>query len=87
MPPRPSCSSRPDVDPSRIGAIGFSVGGEMLIHAAAHSDAFKAIVSEGASGQSFRDGRANPDLRRDPRTTPITLATAASSRTSCRRRA
>jgi fermentation-respiration switch protein FrsA (DUF1100 family) len=31
----------------------------MLIHAAAHSDAFKAIVSEGASGQSFRDGRAN----------------------------
>ena len=26
---------------------GCSVGGEMLIHAAAHSDAFKAIVSEG----------------------------------------
>ena len=38
---------RPDVDPERIGGIGFSVGGEMLIHAAAHSDAFKAIVSEG----------------------------------------
>ena len=47
--------SRPDVDPERIGAIGLSVGGEMLIHAAAHSDAFKAIVSEGASGQSIRD--------------------------------
>ena len=47
--------SRPDVDPERIGAIGLSVGGEMLIHAAAHSDAFKAIVSEGASGQSVRD--------------------------------
>ena len=31
----------------------------MVIHAAAHSHAFKAIVSEGASGQSFRDGRAN----------------------------
>ena len=27
----------------------------MLIHAAAHSDAFRAIVSEGASGQSVRD--------------------------------
>ena len=40
--------SRPDVDASRIGAIGLSVGGEMLIHAAAHSDAFKAVVSEGA---------------------------------------
>jgi len=50
---------RPDVDPERIGAIGLSVGGEMLIHAAAHSDAFKAIVSEGASGQSVRDARAN----------------------------
>ena len=50
---------RQDVDPGRIGGMGFSVGGEMLIHAAAHSDAFKAIVSEGASGQSFRDGRVN----------------------------
>jgi fermentation-respiration switch protein FrsA (DUF1100 family) len=53
--------SRPDVDAERIGAIGLSVGGEMLIHAAAHSDAFKAIVSEGASGQSIRDGLANGD--------------------------
>jgi uncharacterized membrane protein len=55
--------SRPDVDPERIGGIGLSVGGEMLIHAATRSDAFKAIVSEGASGQSFRDGRANHGLR------------------------
>ena len=54
--------SRPDVDPDRIGGIGFSVGGEMLIHAAAHSDAFKAIVSEGASGQSIRDDIANAGL-------------------------
>jgi uncharacterized protein len=52
---------RPDVDTERIGAIGLSVGGEMLIHAAAHSDAFRAIVSEGASGQSMRDGLANGD--------------------------
>jgi uncharacterized protein len=52
---------RTDVDPERIGAIGLSVGGEMLIHAAAHSDAFKAIVAEGASGQSVRDGLANED--------------------------
>jgi dienelactone hydrolase len=51
--------SRPDVDPERIGAIGLSVGGEMLIHAAAHSDAFKAIVSEGGSGQSMRDQLEN----------------------------
>ena len=51
--------SRPDVDASRIGAIGLSVGGEMLIHAAAHSDAFKAVVSEGGSGQSIRDHFVN----------------------------
>jgi fermentation-respiration switch protein FrsA (DUF1100 family) len=51
--------SRPDVDPDRIGGIGLSVGGEMLIHAAAHSDAFKAIVAEGASGQSIRDQFVN----------------------------
>ncbi len=54
--------SRSDVDDSRIGSIGLSVGGEMLIHAAAHSDAFNAIVSEGASGQSIRDELANPRL-------------------------
>lgn len=53
--------SRADVDSERIGGIGMSVGGEMLIHAAAHSNAFKAIVSEGASGQSVRDGLANGD--------------------------
>jgi uncharacterized protein len=55
--------SRPDVDPERIGAIGLSVGGEMLIHAAAHSDAFKAVVSEGGSGQSIRDHFENTSTR------------------------
>ena len=53
--------TRADVDRERTGAIGLSVGGEMLIHAAAHSDAFRAVVSEGASGQSARDGWANGD--------------------------
>jgi dienelactone hydrolase len=54
--------SRADVDPERIGGIGLSVGGEMLIRAAAGSDVFKAIVSEGASGQSLRDGIANGEV-------------------------
>lgn len=53
---------RQDVDPERVGGIGLSVGGEMMIHAAAHNDALKAIVSEGASGQSTRDGVANAGL-------------------------
>ncbi len=51
---------RPDVDPERIGGIGLSVGGEMMIEAAAESSALKAIVSEGASSRSVRDELANP---------------------------
>jgi hypothetical protein len=51
---------RPDVDPDRIGGIGLSVGGEVMLAAAAESTALKAIVSEGASGRSVRDIVANP---------------------------
>jgi hypothetical protein len=43
--------SRPDVDEDRIGAIGFSIGGEQLLEAAARSSAIKAVVSEGAGGR------------------------------------
>ena len=52
---------RSDVDPERIGGIGLSVGGEMMIEAAAESPALRAIVSEGGSGRSVRDIVANPD--------------------------
>ncbi len=51
--------SRPDVDPQRIGGIGLSVGGEMMIEAASESDGLKAIVSEGGSGRSVMDDWAN----------------------------
>ena len=40
--------SRPDVDTGRIGGFGFSVGGEILLEAAAKSTGLKALVSEGA---------------------------------------
>ena len=50
---------QPDVDPARIGGIGLSVGGEMMIEAAAESNALRAIVSEGASSRSVRDEFAN----------------------------
>jgi hypothetical protein len=40
--------SRPDVDPDRIGGIGFSVGGELMLEAAAESGRLDAVVSEGA---------------------------------------
>ena len=47
--------SRPEVDASRIGGVGLSVGGEMLLQAAAETDDFKAIVSEGAGIRSMRE--------------------------------
>jgi uncharacterized protein len=47
--------SRPDVEPERIGGIGLSVGGELLIEAAAESDDFSAVVSEGAGTRSMRE--------------------------------
>src|ERR671911_303259 len=40
--------SRPDVDADRIGGLGFSIGGELLLEAAAKSTELKAVVSEGA---------------------------------------
>jgi dienelactone hydrolase len=68
---------RPDVDPERIGGLGLSVGGEMLIRAAAGSELFTAIVSEGASGQSLRDGIANDELGEEILADgTLTLATA-----------
>jgi len=47
--------ARPDVDPDRIGGIGNSVGGEMMIEAAAETDDLKAIVSEGAGARSTKE--------------------------------
>jgi len=47
--------SRPDVDAGRIGAIGFSVGGEMLLEAAAKNEDLAAVVSEGAGARTFSE--------------------------------
>ncbi|HEY6960506.1 MAG TPA: alpha/beta fold hydrolase [Gaiellaceae bacterium] len=46
---------RPDVHDGRIGGIGFSVGGEMMIEAAARNANLKAVVSEGAGVRSVRE--------------------------------
>ena len=53
---------RPDVTGGRIGGIGFSVGGEMMLHAAASNIGLRAVVSEGAGVRSVRE-----DLIRGPR--------------------
>jgi uncharacterized protein len=54
--------NRPDVKNDRIGGIGFSVGGEMMLQAAATNTGLRAVVSEGAGFRSVRE-----DVLRGPR--------------------
>jgi alpha/beta superfamily hydrolase len=53
---------RPDVQRRRIGGLGLSVGGEVMIEAAARNPGLKAVVSEGAGIRSVRESL----LRRGP---------------------
>jgi uncharacterized protein len=47
---------RPDVEPRRIGGIGLSVGGEMMLEeAASDSTSLAAVVSEGAGARMFTE--------------------------------
>jgi uncharacterized protein len=47
--------TRPEVDDERIGGLGLSVGGEMMLEEAAENDELKAVVSEGAGIRSVRE--------------------------------
>jgi MYXO-CTERM domain-containing protein len=46
---------RPDVDPRRIGGIGLSVGGELMLETAAETDQLRAVVSEGAGARTMSE--------------------------------
>jgi hypothetical protein len=46
---------RPEVHPDRIGGIGLSVGGELMLEAAAETDALDAVVADGAGARAFRE--------------------------------
>lgn len=48
-------ASRPEVDPGRIGVIGFSMGGEEAIGAAAADPRIRAVVAEGATARQAAD--------------------------------
>ena len=48
---------RPDVDPRRIGGLGLSTGGDVLIEVAAEQRGLRAVVADGASAESFADYR------------------------------
>ena len=46
---------RPEVDGDRIGGLGLSVGGELLLQTAARTRALRAVVSEGAGVRSLAE--------------------------------
>jgi len=77
--------SRYDVDPDRIGGFGFSVGGELLLEAAAQSSGLKAVVSEGAGirlgeGLTGDDGVSSLERARwNPASHVMTAATTVFS--------
>jgi dienelactone hydrolase len=51
--------TRPDVAPGRIGGLGLSVGGEMLLETAADSRELAAVVSEGAGARVMSEEMAD----------------------------
>jgi pimeloyl-ACP methyl ester carboxylesterase len=48
-------TGRPDVDRTRIGVVGMSMGGEQAIGAAAADPRIAAVVAEGATGRTAAD--------------------------------
>jgi fermentation-respiration switch protein FrsA (DUF1100 family) len=73
--------NRTDVDPERIGGLGLSVGGEMLLQTAADTPELRAVVSEGAGYRSSAEQRhiAPDGLWWLSPTTVMTAATAVLS--------
>jgi uncharacterized protein len=70
---------RPDVRGDRIGGLGLSVGGELLLQTAAHDPALRAVVSEGAGLRSVAEQKHMPGAPPEPIRwiAPITIETAA----------
>jgi hypothetical protein len=70
---------RPDVRDDRIGGLGLSVGGEMLLQTAAHDSGLRAVVSEGAGLRSAAEQKHMPGAPPEPLRwiAPITMETAA----------
>ena len=57
---------RRDVDASRIGGLGLSVGGEALLQTAAETKNLKAVVSDGAGSRSVREDSIHMSLKKVP---------------------
>ncbi len=59
-------AARPEVEAARIGGLGLSVGGEVMMTAAARSPAIAAVVSEGAGERSIREAATDAGPARWP---------------------
>ena len=71
-------AARDDVVAGRIGGLGLSVGGELLLQTAARDKHLRAVVSEGAGRQSLADQLHIPDVPKAIRwLSPMTMETAA----------
>ena len=69
---------RDDVDPERIGGLGLSVGGELLMRTAARDGRLRAVVSEGPGRQSLNDQLQITGVPKALRwLSPMTMETAA----------
>ena len=70
---------RPDVNGGRVGGLGLSVGGELLLRTAARNRGLRAVVSEGAGLGSAAEQKHMPGAPPEPLRwiAPITLETAA----------
>ena len=70
---------RPDVRDGRIGGLGLSVGGEMLLQTAARDRGLRAVVSEGAGLRSVAEQKHMPGTPPEPLRwiATITMETAA----------
>jgi dienelactone hydrolase len=68
---------RPEVDRGRIGGIGLSVGGELLLQTAAHSHALRAVVAEGAGSRSLGEEVERPGADKWPVAFPISAMMTA----------
>jgi uncharacterized protein len=70
---------RQDVRGGRIGGLGLSVGGELLLQTAAREPGLRAVVSEGAGLRSAAEQKHMPGAPTEPIRwiAPITTETAA----------
>ncbi len=79
---------RPEVRRGAIGGLGLSVGGEVMIEAAARNPRLRAVVSDGAGERSVRETlvRGPRAIAAVPSQAVLTAALTPCCPPTCRRR-